>query len=235
MQMLEGDPHSSTQPGFRGTRDPERSVTPSRSRRKKKWVEFEDVQPQDIPNPTEDNFPRRCITQLPDGVSHIYYTGKELTYWFYEYCGVGHPIVKEEVTGEVRISLDPPFSMSPHIIPAALHEMRQAGGRPHVDRFPEDGESRSVRTECTQGWYYTRSDAQRIQEIEEELVIARRQIDSIDHQLYAHDLQLRRGRDVRVVPLPPGGGGRTRQRGSGPRTRGGSTSRRGWGTGDDSE
>ncbi|KAF6149977.1 hypothetical protein GIB67_008698 [Kingdonia uniflora] len=78
-------------------------------------------------------------------------------------------------------------------------------------------------------------DAQRIQEVEEELAIARRQLDSIDHQLYAHDLQLRRGRDVRVVPLPPGGGARTRQRGSGPRTRGGSTSRTGRGTGDDSE
>ncbi|KAF6147824.1 hypothetical protein GIB67_014404 [Kingdonia uniflora] len=140
-----------------------------------------------------------------------------LPYWFYEYCGVGHPIVKEEVkylayprlrawergnrrkandqaanliiigryhidhhtvetitwepwfnpavsetedvlnaklisrkriplqvpnrnceyylgdrcwrqvTSEVRISLDSPFSMLPHISPAALHEMRQAG------------------------------------------------------------------------------------------------------------
>ncbi|KAF6171853.1 hypothetical protein GIB67_007374 [Kingdonia uniflora] len=79
MQMPEGDPHPSTLPGFRGTRDPERSVTRSRSGRKKRRVEFEDVQPQDIPKPTEDNFPRRCITQLPDGVSHIYYTGKKLT------------------------------------------------------------------------------------------------------------------------------------------------------------
>ncbi|KAF6167768.1 hypothetical protein GIB67_027546 [Kingdonia uniflora] len=79
MHMPEGDPHPSTLHGFRGTRDPERSVTRSRSRRKKNRVEFEDVQPQDIPNPTEDNFPRRCITQLPDGVSHIYYTGKEFT------------------------------------------------------------------------------------------------------------------------------------------------------------
>ncbi|KAF6144186.1 hypothetical protein GIB67_004859 [Kingdonia uniflora] len=76
-------------------------------------------------------------------------------------------------------------------------------------------------------------DAQRLQEVEDELAIARRQIDSIDHQLYAHDLQLRRGRDVRVVPLPPGGGARTRQRGSGLQTRGGSTSRRGRGTGND--
>ncbi|KAF6176291.1 hypothetical protein GIB67_023582 [Kingdonia uniflora] len=65
MQMPEGDPHPSTLPGFRGTRDPERFVTRSSSERKKKRVKFEDVQPQDIPNPTEDNFPRMCITQLP--------------------------------------------------------------------------------------------------------------------------------------------------------------------------
>ncbi|KAF6162594.1 hypothetical protein GIB67_003140 [Kingdonia uniflora] len=62
-----------------------------------------------------------------------------------------------------------------------------------------------------------------------------RQINSIDHQLYAHDIQLGRGRDVQVVQLPPRGGARTRQRGSGPQTRRGGTSRRRWGTGDDSE
>ncbi|KAF6138470.1 hypothetical protein GIB67_022504 [Kingdonia uniflora] len=78
-------------------------------------------------------------------------------------------------------------------------------------------------------------DAQRIQEVDEELAIARKKLDSIDHQQYSHDLELRRGRDVRVVLLPPGGGTRTRQRRSGPQTRGGSTSRRGRGTGDDSE
>ncbi|KAF6137823.1 hypothetical protein GIB67_040531 [Kingdonia uniflora] len=79
MYMPEGDPHPSTLPGFRGTRDPEHSVTRSRSGRKKRRVKFEDVQPQDIPNPTKDNFSRRCITQLPDGVSYIYYMGNELT------------------------------------------------------------------------------------------------------------------------------------------------------------
>ncbi|KAF6139290.1 hypothetical protein GIB67_021500 [Kingdonia uniflora] len=393
MQMPEGEPHPSTLPGFRGRRDPERSVTRSRSERKKKRVEFEDVQPQDIPNPTEDNFPRRCITQLPDEVSHIYYTGKELTYWFYEYCGVGHRIVKEEekypayprlrvwerenrrktnnqaanlfiigryhidhrtvetitweplfdsavsetedVTGEVRIPLDPLLSMSSHISPATLHEMRQTGfveceqfvigevretyasywaeqisevghmftdsqrmgnldlfrpGALRAGIIPVVVTSASVHSlsldyslpgkaegpdlgwhmqwtgrrenlpiarlrdpppmSSSYGieelWYLTHGmrrlvlaestrDPQRIQEVEEEFAIARRKIDSIDHQLYAHDLQLRRGRDVRVVPLPPGGGARTRQRGSGPRTRGGSTSRRGWGTRDDSE
>ncbi|KAF6164430.1 hypothetical protein GIB67_025256 [Kingdonia uniflora] len=94
MQMPDGDPHPSTLPGFRGTRDPERSVTCSRSRWKKKLVEFEDVQPQDIPNPTEDNFPRRCITQLPDGVSHIYYTGKELKVSFSVIVKLFYPYIK---------------------------------------------------------------------------------------------------------------------------------------------
>ncbi|KAF6156606.1 hypothetical protein GIB67_014585, partial [Kingdonia uniflora] len=32
-----------------------------------------------------------------------------------------------QLTGEARIPLDPPLSMSPHISPAALQEMRQAG------------------------------------------------------------------------------------------------------------
>ncbi|KAF6157742.1 hypothetical protein GIB67_037315, partial [Kingdonia uniflora] len=49
------------------------------------------------------------------------------------------------------------------------------------------------------------------------------------------DLRLRRGRDVQVVPLAPRGGSRTRQRRSGLRTRGGGTSRRGRGIGDDYE
>ncbi|KAF6142637.1 hypothetical protein GIB67_015123 [Kingdonia uniflora] len=559
--MPEGEPHRNTLPGFRRIRDPERSITRLRSGRKKKRVKFEDVQPQDIPNPTEDNFPRRCITQLPDGVSRIYYTGKELTNWdsmrvhgtfttvfkvwkdiatlpavrdavvnifgqfmdirlgnldnrqiqalterwwptahtfmfpcakigvtpldftmltslpiaryptqvpyddvwyilsntrqllpnidsnhiksgnvniahlktyltveihredditiarafilfmmgylwfqtandtvqlgylavvndldltpnmtevllfllpctmvwipqsqpgvpsldlcnFFRYVntigstsivGLAYPRLRAwergnrrktndlaanffiigryhidhrsvetitwepwfdsavsktkdvlNVTGEVRIPLDPPLSMSPHISPATLHEMRQAG---FVDReqfvvgevretyasywaeqILEDiilpgeaegpdlgwrmqwtGRRENLPIACLRDsppmsssygteelWHLTHGmrrlilaesarDAKRIQEVEEELAIARRQIDSIDHQLYAHDLQLRRGRDVRVVPLTPGGGARTRQRRSCPRTRGGNTSRRGRGTGDDSE
>ncbi|KAF6168837.1 hypothetical protein GIB67_042144, partial [Kingdonia uniflora] len=73
-----------------------------------------------------------------------------LEYWFYEYCGVGHPIVKEDVkfssyprlkawergnrkktndllTGTAGIPLDPPLNMSPHLCPADLQAMRQAG------------------------------------------------------------------------------------------------------------
>ncbi|KAF6159771.1 hypothetical protein GIB67_030029 [Kingdonia uniflora] len=76
--MPEEDPHPSTLPGFRVTRDPERAVTRSRSGRKKKRVEFEDVQ-QPIPNLPEENYPQRFITQFPYNATHIYYTGKELT------------------------------------------------------------------------------------------------------------------------------------------------------------
>ncbi|KAF6147208.1 hypothetical protein GIB67_039338 [Kingdonia uniflora] len=294
MYMPEGESHPSTMPGFKETRDPERAVTRSRSGRKKKRVEFEDVQPQSIPNSTEENFPRRYITQLPDGVSHIYYTGKELTYWFNEYCGVGHPIVKEELEDEARIPLDPPFNISLHISPAALHEMRQArfidceqflvgeeretyasyraeqiledfslpdeaeGPDPgwHMEwtgrreMFPivrlRDPPPMSSSYGVEELWHLTHGmrrlvltefvrDVQRFKELEDKLVIAHRQIDSIDHQLYAHNLQLRRGRDVRVVSLPHGDCARTRQRESGPRTRGGGTSRRGRGTGDESE
>ncbi|KAF6150327.1 hypothetical protein GIB67_034026 [Kingdonia uniflora] len=531
MQMPQGDPHPSTLPGFRRTRDHERFVTRSRSGRKKKRVKFEDVQPQDIPNPTEDNFPRRCVTQLPDGVSHIYYTGKKLTnwdsmcvhdtfttvfkvwkdiatlpavpydgtwsilsnprqllpnidsshiksgnvsiaylrtyltveadredditiarafilfmmghlwfqtandtvplgylaavndldsaaqydwgsailaslyhgldtavttggaitgfvqllpYWFYEYCGVGHPIVKEEVkypayprlkawergnkrkinnqaanlfiigryhidhrtvktitwkpwfdstvsetedvlnakllsrkriplkvlninceyylgdrcwrqvtgefvVGEVRetyasywaeqilevgymltdsqrmgnLDLFGPSALRAGISPvvvtsASVHSLSQDFSLPGEAEGPDLGwhmEWTGQRNRlpiarlrdpspmpssygAEELWHLTHSmrrlvlaesarDAQRIQEVEEELAIARRQIDSVDHQLYSHDLQPRRGHDVRVVPLPPGGGAMTRQRGSGLRTRGGSTSRRG--------
>ncbi|KAF6165895.1 hypothetical protein GIB67_012792 [Kingdonia uniflora] len=65
-------------------------------------------------------------------------------------------------------------------------------------------------------------DAQRLQELTEENVTLRRHLDSVDDQLYAHDLHLRRGSDVQVVSLPHGGGARTRQGncGSGLRTRG---------------
>ncbi|KAF6175115.1 hypothetical protein GIB67_022796 [Kingdonia uniflora] len=78
-------------------------------------------------------------------------------------------------------------------------------------------------------------DARRLQELTDKIATLRRHLDSVDDQLYTHDLHLRRGRDVRVVPLPAGGGARTRQRGAGSRTRGSSTSCRGRGTGDDSE
>ncbi|KAF6135197.1 hypothetical protein GIB67_035268 [Kingdonia uniflora] len=382
MQMPEGDPHPSTLPGFRGTRDPECSVTRLRSGRKKKRVEFEDVQPQDIPNPTEDNFPRRCITQLPDAnrdsmrvydtftavfkvwkdiatlpavrdavvnicgqimdirlgnsnnrliqvpyddtwsflsnagqflsnidsshiksgnvsiahlrtyltveanreddisiarafilfmMGHLWFqtandtvplgylaavndldsaaqydwgsaihaslyhgldtavtTGGAITgfvqllpYWFYEYCGVGHLIIKEEagfvdcgqfVVGEERKTYASYWAEQTSKVGHMLTDSQRMG---NLDLFRPS----ALRAGITP------------------VVVTSASVHSLsqDFSLPGEDLQLRRWRDVRVVPLPPGGGARTRQRGSGPRTRGGSTNRRGRGTGDDFE
>ncbi|KAF6147340.1 hypothetical protein GIB67_009640 [Kingdonia uniflora] len=137
-----------------------------------------------------------------------------LTYWFYEYCGVGHPIVKEDVKYHIDHRIVDTITWEPWL-DFAVSEIE--------DVLTVKLLSQSAR------------DSHRLQELIDELVIAHMQIDSINHQLYAHDLQLRRDRDVRVVQLPPGGGTRMRQRRSGPRTRGGGTSRRGRGTEDDSE
>ncbi|KAF6167836.1 hypothetical protein GIB67_027614, partial [Kingdonia uniflora] len=58
-------------------------------------------------------------------------------------------------------------------------------------------------------------NAQRLQKLTDENATLRRHLDSIDDQLYAHDLHLGRRRDVRVVPLLPGSGARMRQRNRG--------------------
>ncbi|KAF6164047.1 hypothetical protein GIB67_026196 [Kingdonia uniflora] len=218
-----------------------------------------------------------------------------------------------QLTNEARIPLDPPLSMSSHISPVALLEMRQAGfldseqfvtgeeretyasywakqtlevGHQlinsqmmgNIDLFrpttlragitPMVVTSTSVHSLSQDfnlpdkpegpdpGWYMELTGrrellpihrlrdpppmsssygVERLQQLIDELVTAHRHIDSIDDQLYAHDLQLRRGRDVWVVPLPPGGGARMRQRGIGLQSRGGGTSRMWRGTGDDSQ
>ncbi|KAF6134888.1 hypothetical protein GIB67_002289 [Kingdonia uniflora] len=204
-----------------------------------------------------------------------------LLYLFYLYCGVGHPIVKEEVkypayprlrawergnrkktidqvTGVVRIPSDPLLSMLPHISPAALNGTRQAGFLDYSQRMGNidlfgpttlrNGITPVVVTLASvhsmsqdfslpgeaegpdPGWYMvwtgrremlpiarlrdpppmsssygseelwhlthgmrrlvlaeSTQDVQRLQEVQDELAIACRQIDSIDHQLYAHD------------------------------------------------
>ncbi|KAF6154483.1 hypothetical protein GIB67_028375 [Kingdonia uniflora] len=196
-----------------------------------------------------------------------------MQYWFYEYCGVGHPIVKEEVkfsayprirawekgnrrktndqatnlfilgkyhidhrtietitwkpwldstvseieelTGEAHIPLDPPLSMSPHISSAALQEIRQAGFL-DCEQFVIGEERKTYASYWAKQTLESARDAQRLQEFTDENVTLRRHLDSVDDQLYAHDLHLRRGCDVRVVPLPPGGGARMRQHGSCP-------------------
>ncbi|KAF6160520.1 hypothetical protein GIB67_019289 [Kingdonia uniflora] len=59
-------------------------------------------------------------------------------------------------------------------------------------------------------------DTRRMQELTGKVATMRRHLDSVDDQLYAHDLHLRRGRDIWVVPLLLGGGTRMRQHRSGP-------------------
>ncbi|KAF6142548.1 hypothetical protein GIB67_039512 [Kingdonia uniflora] len=139
-----------------------------------------------------------------------------LMYWFYEYCGAGYPIVKEDIkcwkqlTGTTGIPLDLPLSMSPHLSPADLQVMRQAD---FVDceQFVIGEERETYASYCVNQTVETTG----------EVATLRRHFDSVDGQLHEHDLHLRRGHDVRVVPLPPGGGVRAKQHGSGPRTRGG--------------
>ncbi|KAF6162541.1 hypothetical protein GIB67_003087 [Kingdonia uniflora] len=142
------------------------------------WLEFEVSKIGDILT-AKLIFYLRMPLQVPNG-NYEYYLGDRC--W-------------RHLVGEAHIPLDPPLSMSPHISPMTIHEMRQV-------RFIDCehfvvGEEREI---------YSSYWAEQILE----------------------DLQLRRGREVRVVPLPPGGGAWTRHRGSGQRTRGGSI-------GDDSE
>ncbi|KAF6165621.1 hypothetical protein GIB67_002443 [Kingdonia uniflora] len=208
------------------------------------------------------------------------YHGLDTAYWFYEYCGVGHPIVKKDVKYHIdhrtietitwrpwlesvvselddirvvtllsRILLDPLLNMSPHLSSADLQAMRQAGiveCEQFVIREEQEtyasywaNQTAKVGTLLTDSQRMgnidlfgpsalraeSARDAQTIQDLTGEVATLRRYLDSIDDQLYAHDLHLRRGRNVRVVPLPPGGGARTRQRRSGLQTRGGGSGR----------
>ncbi|KAF6150416.1 hypothetical protein GIB67_034115 [Kingdonia uniflora] len=183
-----------------------------------------------------------------------------LEYWFYEYCGVGHPIVKEEVK----------FSAYLRLRAWERGNRRKTNnqatnlfilGRYHIDH-------RTIETITWEPWLesavseiddltgkarilldpslsmlpHIRPAA--LQEIRkpgfldcEQFVIGeeRETYASYWAEQTLEDLQLRRGRDVRVVPLPLEGGARTRLRGSGLQTRGGGAGRRGRGTGDDYE
>ncbi|KAF6167770.1 hypothetical protein GIB67_027548 [Kingdonia uniflora] len=117
------------------------------------------------------------------------------------------------------------WSMSLHLSLANLQAMRQA-----IFIDCEQFVSGEERETYASYWAnQTREDAQRLQELTDENATLRRHLDSVDDQLYAHDLHLRRGRDVRVVSLPPGGSARMRwgNRGSGLQTKGAGSSRSG--------
>ncbi|KAF6142745.1 hypothetical protein GIB67_018456, partial [Kingdonia uniflora] len=195
-----------------------------------------------------------------------------LPYWFYEYCRVGHPIVKEEVKfsayscliawerGNRRKTNDQArfLDYEQFVVGEERETYASYWAEEILERIPglqfawggggarlgwyiewsgrremlpiarlRDPPLMSSSYDAEELWHLTHSmwrlvltesarDTQRFKELENELAIAHIKIDSIDCQLYAHDLQLRSGRDVRVVPLPPGGSARTRQRKSGP-------------------
>ncbi|KAF6141453.1 hypothetical protein GIB67_021269, partial [Kingdonia uniflora] len=171
-------------------------------------------------------------------LASLYY-GLDTAYWFYKYCGVGHPIVKEDIK----------YSAYPHLRAWEMRNKRKTNnqatnlfilGRYHIDH-------RTVDTITWEPWL--ESAVSEIEDVQTTKLLSCKRMplqvpngnckyflgDRCWSQVAGEDLQLRRGHDVRVVPLPPGGGARTRQRESGLRTRGGGTSRKGQGTGDDSE
>ncbi|KAF6172287.1 hypothetical protein GIB67_024909, partial [Kingdonia uniflora] len=169
-----------------------------------------------------------------------------------------------QLIGESHIPLNPPLNMSPHISPAALQEMKQAGFLDYmfgpttlragitpvvvtsasVHSLSQDFSLSSEVEGPDPGWHMEWTGRREILPIaslrdlppmsssygaEELWHLTHRHLDSVDNQLYAHDLHLRKESDVRVVPLPAEGNARMRQRGSGSQTRGGSTTRRGTG------
>ncbi|KAF6141544.1 hypothetical protein GIB67_012227 [Kingdonia uniflora] len=204
--MPEGDPHPSTLSVFRGTRDPERSVTHSRSGGRKSGWNLKMFNPR-YTKPNQRYLPAEVYYPTPrQSRSHLFH-GKGThvlvlrVFWGWSpysqgidyhmgtlvrfYSTETEDVLNAKLLSRKRIPLQVPNGNCEYYLGD------RCGGRVCAGRT-------------------------RIQEVEEELSIARRQIDSIDHQLYAYDLQLRRGRDVRVASLPPGGGTRTRQRRSGP-------------------
>ncbi|KAF6168060.1 hypothetical protein GIB67_011445 [Kingdonia uniflora] len=174
-----------------------------------------------------------------------------LEYWFYEYCGVGHPIVKKELTGTAGILLDPPISMSQHISPADLQMMGnmdlfgpsalRAGITPmvvtsaSVHNLSQDFSLPDEPEGPDQGWHMEWTGRREMFPIHRLRDPPPMSTSYGAEELWylTHGPTSEEGHDIRVVPLPSGGGAKTRQCGSGPRTRRGSTSRRGWLTGDD--
>ncbi|KAF6164972.1 hypothetical protein GIB67_005341 [Kingdonia uniflora] len=134
-----------------------------------------------------------------------------MQYWFYEYCGVGHPIVKEDVK----------YSVYPRLRAWEMRNRKKTNDQVLLTRSPGNREvghlladSQRMRNinifgptalkagitpvvvtpvsvhSLSQDFSFPEKsvrDAQRLKELTDELAIAYRQIDSIDHQLYAHE------------------------------------------------
>ncbi|KAF6140939.1 hypothetical protein GIB67_030150 [Kingdonia uniflora] len=171
-----------------------------------------------------------------------------LTYWFYEYYEVGHPLVKEDVKFSAYLSLIAWERGNKRKINDQATKLFFIG-RYHIDHL-------MIETINWEPWL--ESEVSEIGDVLTVKLLSRKrmplQVPNRNCEYYLGDrcwrqlegeaciplhpplrLQLRRGRDVRVVPLPPGGGTRMRQCRSGPQTGGGGTSHRRWGTEDDSD
>ncbi|KAF6157737.1 hypothetical protein GIB67_037310 [Kingdonia uniflora] len=161
--------------------------------------------PLQVPNKNcEYNLGDRCWRQL-EGEERKTYT----LYWAEQTSKVGHMLTDSQRMG--NINMFEPIVLRAGIIAvvitsASVHSLSQDFSLPGEAKEPDPG--------WHMEWIGRQSarDAQRFKELENELVIAHKKIE---------DLQLRRGRDIGVVPLPPRGGVRTRQRESSPQTRGG--------------
>ncbi|KAF6141435.1 hypothetical protein GIB67_021251 [Kingdonia uniflora] len=111
MEMPEGDLHPCTFPRFRWTRNPEQAVTRSRFGRKKKKLNLNSQRHRPawisqgrgrFGRTPEYDWGSYILASLYHGLDTAVMTrggisrfSQLLEYWFYEYCGVGHPIVKE--------------------------------------------------------------------------------------------------------------------------------------------
>ncbi|KAF6169784.1 hypothetical protein GIB67_034176, partial [Kingdonia uniflora] len=142
------------------------------------------------------------------------------SYWANQTGEVGHLLTDSQRMG--NIDLFRPSALMAGITPvvvtsASVHSLSQDFSLPGDPEGPDPG----LHIEWTERHelppiHQSARDAQRFLELTHENATLRRHLDSVDDQLYAHDLHMRRGRDVRVVPLPPGGGAKMRQRRSGP-------------------
>ncbi|KAF6145788.1 hypothetical protein GIB67_016237, partial [Kingdonia uniflora] len=150
-------------------------------------------------------------------------------YWFNEYCGAGHPIVKEalKITSYPRLKAwekGQPWGTSMALQLDDIHSASYLSRKRISLQVPNGNCEYYLGDKC---WRQLTGTA----------VIPLDPPLNMSSYLSPSDLQnlyMRRGREVRVVPLPPGGGASMRQgtREHGLRTRGVDNSRRGRGTRD---
>ncbi|KAF6144125.1 hypothetical protein GIB67_004798 [Kingdonia uniflora] len=142
------------------------------------------------------------------------------SYWADQTAEVGHLLIDSQRMG--NIDLFRPSTLRAGITPVVV---TSTSGHSSSPDFCLLGEPEGPDLGWYMEWTGRREmlpihqsvrNAHMLLELTDENATLRRLLDSVDDQLYAHDIHLRRGRDVQVVPLLPGGGAKTRQRGTSP-------------------